>query len=87
MYPNPVVDEDVPVKVELRDGCQAQVHWSIVTVAYRSIAEGDILVLGKTKVLWDQRDRKGRLVSNGLYYFILWEDDGTVRRDPLMVAR
>jgi hypothetical protein len=87
VYPNPVTDEDVPVKIELRNGCPSLGHWSIVTSAYRTIMEGDAFVAGKVKVTWNQRDRKGSLVSNGLYYFVLWETDGTIREMPLVIMR
>jgi hypothetical protein len=86
-YPNPVIDASVPVKIVLSSSCQVKVKWSIFTSSYRMISGGEVTVLGKTEVSWDQKDLKGHLVSNGLYHFILRDKSGKMKKISILVLR
>jgi hypothetical protein len=86
-YPNPVRDRSVFVKVDLSSSCPVNAHWSILTAAYRMVTGGDVLVSGKTTLTWDQKDLRGRLVSNGLYYFILRDSSGGLKKTRILVLR
>jgi len=86
-YPNPVTDASVPVKVVLSSSCSTKVKWSIFTASYRMISGGEVTVLGKTEVSWDQKDLKGRLVSNGLYHFILHNNAGKEKKTSILLLR
>jgi hypothetical protein len=51
------------------------------------ISGGEVTVLGRTEVSWDQKDLKGRLVSNGLYHFILRDKSGKMKKISILVLR
>jgi hypothetical protein len=86
-YPNPVRDTPVPVKIVLSSSCPVKLKWSIFTTSYRMISGGEVTVLGRTEVSWDQKDLKGRLVSNGLYHFILRDKSGKMKKISILVLR
>lgn len=72
-YPNPVFDSTTPVRFNLTSPCPKVVSWKVVTVARRVLWAGQGGVLGDQTLIWDQKDLKGRPVSNGLYYLVVSE--------------
>ncbi len=79
--------DDGYVRVDLTSPCPKGVSWSIVTQAYRTLAWGTVQVMGKTTVAWNQRDQRGRLVSNGTYYFVLSETGQKRQRTTILLLR
>ena len=58
-----------------------------MTQAYRKVAGDTVHVMGKTTVAWNQRDLRGRLVSNGTYYFWMNENGQPMKRAVLVILR
>ncbi len=86
-YPNPSFNSWTPVKVNLTSPCPKTVGWKIVTVANRMVASGTIEIKGMATVAWDQRDFRGRLVSNGTYHFLIQEAGQPIRRTVILLLR
>jgi hypothetical protein len=86
-YPNPSFNSWTPVKVNLTSPCPKTVEWKIVTVANRKVASGTVEVSGTATVAWDQRDLRGRLVSNGIYYFLMSEAGQPTRSTKILLLR
>jgi len=86
-YPNPVRDYVQPIQVDLTSPCPKSVEWKITTPAYRVVGRGKAVVVGKTTVVWDQRDLKGSLVSSGLYYFWFREPGQKPKWVKILVLR
>jgi len=86
-YPNPSIRADQPIRFDLTSPCPKTVSWAIVTQAYRKVAGGTVPVAGKATVAWNQRDLRGRLVSNGTYYFILMEAGQPQQRTTILLLR
>jgi hypothetical protein len=72
-YPNPVTCQACSVKFDLQSTCPKTLHWTISTSASRRVASGTVAVSGRAILAWDQRDSRGKLVANGLYYFRIVE--------------
>ena len=70
------------MRVDFNDACPEGVRWSVVTSAYRKIAEG---VERGDALLWNLRDFKGAQVGSGLYFLVVMPGDGPKRIIPLMV--
>jgi len=86
-YPNPVYNTQTLIHINLTSPCPKTVDWKIVTVANRLMAQGTVKVLGTMTVTWDQRDRRGSLASNGLYYFLLSETGQPVQKAKILILR
>jgi len=86
-YPNPSYSLWIPVKVNLASPCPKTVDWKIVTVANRLVASGALEVSGTATVAWNQRDKWGRLVSDGIYYFLLNETGQPTRMTKIVILR
>jgi hypothetical protein len=72
-YPNPATSLFWPIRFDLRSNCPKTLHWAITTSASRMVVSGTVSVFGRGTLVWDQRDNRGKLVANGLYYFRLIE--------------
>lgn len=68
-FPNPV--DKGPVVVDVEVPVNSSVKWSVFTLSFRKIVDGEISVNGKGSVQWDLRDKTGALVADGLYYLRL----------------
>ena len=89
-YPNPVIcrgGEGCSVHVDLQSACPKEIHWVVMTTAYRKMAGGSALVSGKLTVAWDLKDQRGAPVADGMYYFMIKTDGGAWKRVPLVVLR
>jgi hypothetical protein len=86
-YPNPGYDTITPIRVDVTTSCPSVISWKVVTTAYRVMTLGEIQVMGKASLVWNQRDPKGRLASNGLYYLEISESGSPRRRIPLILIR
>jgi len=86
-YPNPSLDAETAVRFDLTSACPQAVTWKIVTVANRLLAQGSLTVMGKATVAWDQRDSRGRLVADGVYYFRLTQEGQPDRRAKILILR
>jgi len=51
------------------------------------MAEGTVEVLGKRTIVWDQRDLKGKLVSDGIYFMKVMEPGQSNRRVKILILR
>jgi hypothetical protein len=67
-YPNPVFWNNEAVKFDLLTSCPQEVDWEVFTSGYRKIYGETIQVSGPKTAVWNLRDKKGRIVSNGLYF-------------------
>jgi len=86
-YPNPAYDAQTLIHFDLTSPCPKTVDWKIVTVANRLVAQGTVVVMGTKTVSWNQRDRKGSLMADGLYYFLLSETGQPLRRVKILLLR
>ena len=86
-YPNPSYSLWIPVKVNLTSPCPKTLDWKIVTVANRLVASGTVQVSGTASVAWNQRDKWGRVVSDGIYYFLLDETGQPTRSTKILILR
>ncbi len=84
-YPNPV-ERGNPVFVNLVSECPKIVSWKVYTVSYRMVAQGSVLAAGKTTLMWDQKDAKGSVLANGVYYWKFDSGAGYIVR-KLMILR
>ncbi len=71
-YPNPVYDSNTVIHINLQSPCPETVTWKIVTVANRVVLNGKTEVQGLTTLDWDQKDKKGTQVSNGMYFMVVF---------------
>ena len=70
-YPNPVMVGKA-VRFNLGGFCPTNVHWTVVTSAYRKVLEANLTTRGATTIVtWDLKDMKGRPVAPGLYYLVV----------------
>ncbi len=67
-YPNPVFWNNEAVKFDLWTSCPQEVERIVFTSGYRKVDEEKLWVHGSRTVIWNLRDSRGALVSNGLYY-------------------
>ena len=86
-YPDPVFDATTPVSFDFTSPCPETVSWKIVTVAHRVLAQGHRNVLGVRTLAWDQRDLKGRLVSDGLVYLVVAETGFPDQVEKILLLR
>jgi len=84
-YPNPV--RGGALRVDLESPCPKNVRWSVFSVAYRKIAEGSLVAEGRTSILWDLRDTKGKPVAPGLYHFTVEGEGLDAKTMPVLVIR
>ena len=66
-------DPATVIHVNLTSPCPEAVTWKIVTVANRVVLNGKTEVQGLTTLDWDQKDKKGTQVSNGMYFMVVSE--------------
>jgi len=85
-YPNPMKDKTVIV---YHVSEELPVTIKIFTIAGRLVKElaPGIVRYGVNYVEWDGRDRKGRKVSNGIYYFMLKAGDAEPYYGKIAVIR
>jgi hypothetical protein len=57
--------------IDLQSGCPKKVAWTVYTVAYRRIAEGELTLSGRGRVAWNLTEAKGKPVASGLFYWVL----------------
>jgi ABC-type transport system involved in cytochrome c biogenesis permease subunit len=86
-YPNPATSPFWPIRFDLRSNCSKTLHWTITTSANRLVVSGTVSVFGRGTLVWDQRDNRGKLVANGLYYFRLLEAGQPDQRARIFILR
>jgi hypothetical protein len=86
-YPNPATNPDCLIRFDLQSTCPKTLHWTISTSASRMVAAGTVAVNGKGTIAWNQRDLRGKLVANGLYYFRLVEAGQSDRWAKILILR
>jgi endoglucanase len=85
-YPNPAYN-GTSISVNLVTHGPKVVQWSVLTVAFRRVAEGRVNVEHNYTLSWDLNSSNGSSVANGMYYLVL-EIEGTPRRIlKVVVAR
>jgi hypothetical protein len=84
-YPNPATCQACSVRFDLMSTCPKTLHWTITTTASRLVVSGTLSVFGRGTLVWDQRDNRGKLVANGLYYFRLLEAGQTDQRAKILI--
>jgi len=67
-----VYDSNTVIHINLQSPCPETVTWKIVTVANRVVLNGKTEVQGLTTLDWDQKDKKGTQVSNGMYFMVVF---------------
>jgi len=67
--------------------CPKQARWSIYSVAYRKILEGQTTVEGRVTLEWDLKDAKGKNVAPGLYYLSVVPDGEERQVRSVVVCR
>jgi hypothetical protein len=81
------VHNEASISVNLVTHGPKAVKWSVVTVSFRRVAEGQANVEHTYTLSWDLNGSNGSPVANGMYYLVL-EIEGTPRRIlKLVVAR
>ncbi len=65
-YPNP--SQGKPVSIWIQVPRQTVIKWTVYTLAFRKIAEGETSIDQTGTIEWDFKDRYQNQVSNGLYY-------------------
>ena len=73
--------------MDLVSPCPKTVTWKIATEANRVVARGESDVLGAQTLSWDQRDLKGGIVSNGVYFLRVSETGRPVRTVKILILR
>jgi len=64
-YPNPA---NGPITFDILTSGLSEVKWSVFTLGFRKIVEGNVSVNDFGSIQWDLRDKKGDMVGDGLYY-------------------
>ena len=65
-YPNPVANG--PVSVQISVPGTTMVKWSVFTLSFRKIVNGEKQVTQHDYIQWDLKDQDGKQVGDGLYY-------------------
>ena len=66
-YPNPAQGTG-PVNFDIEAPTGSAINWNIFTTTSRKIMSGSRIVFGDTTLTWNQTDKNGIQVANGLYY-------------------
>ena len=88
-YPNPITGLG-PVYFNVAVPGTAQVGWSVFTLAFRKIREGETPVTGACTLQWDLKDGTGGWAANGLYYLRIQATIGgttTTQTGKILIAR
>jgi len=65
-YPNP--SQGKPVSISIQVPGQTTIKWTVYTLSFRKIAEGETTINQTGTIQWDFKDRYQNQVANGLYY-------------------